>query len=380
MSIFQRTTIALARSPWMGSAMRAVAARTSLARRFVGGADVAAAVQTALRLREAHGIRASLFYLGEYVADPGAIEHNVQQALDACRALGAAGLDVHVSVDPTAIGYMASDALGAENARRIGQGVREAVSKGRRGLDAARETGGGDATARLALGSAYEAGGVDATVRPALGAAYETGGGNSSAPAPQPSATRCRHAMVLDMEDSGIRDRTCALHRSLWEAGLPAGLTLQARRRRTPEDLAWAIRQATSLRLVKGAFPERALDHAGRARTDQAYLDAAGIMLSREARESGFYPVFGTHDDRLAGAIMTLARERGWAPEDFEFEMLYGVRPDWQMALRGLGYNVRVYLPFGGDWWPYAIRRVGENPRNAWLLARSLSSDGRYFG
>ncbi|MNL55402.1 Proline dehydrogenase 1 [compost metagenome] len=90
--------------------------------------------------------------------------------------------------------------------------------------------------------------------------------------------------------------------------------------------------------------------------------------------------MFGTHDDRLAGAIMALARERGWLPDAFEFEMLYGVRPDWQLALRDLGYNVRVYLPFGGDWWPYAIRRVGENPGNAWLLARSLKADGGYFG
>lgn len=319
MSIFQRTTIALARSPAMGRAMRAVAARTSLAQRFVGGADVDAAVRTALRLRDAHGIRASLFYLGEYVADPAAIEHNVSQAIRACGALGAAGLDVHVSVDPTAIGYMAGDALGEANARRIAQGVRQAGGAG-------------------------------------------------------------RNWMVLDMEDAGIRERTCALHRCLLEAGLPAGLTLQARRRRTPEDLAWAIRQHTSLRLVKGAFPERALDHAGRARIDHAYLDTAAIMLSREAREAGFYPVFGTHDDRLAGAIMSLARERGWSPDEFEFEMLYGVRPDWQLALRGLGYNVRVYLPFGGDWWPYAIRRVGENPGNAWLLARSLNVDGRYFG
>ncbi|MGE8672851.1 MAG: proline dehydrogenase family protein [Achromobacter kerstersii] len=331
MSIFQRTTIALARSPLMGRTMRAMAARTSLARRFVGGADVDAAVQTALRLRDAHGIRASLFYLGEYVAEPVAIEHNVSQAIEACHALGAAGLDVHVSIDPTAIGFMASDALGTENARRIGAAASAAA----------------DATADSAA--------------PRIGGA-------------------ARNWVVLDMEDSGIRDRTCALHRDLLQAGLPAGLTLQARRRRTPEDLAWAIRQRTSLRLVKGAFPERALDHAGRARIDQAYLDAAGIMLSHEARESGFYPVFGTHDDRLAGAIMTLARERGWAPDAFEFEMLYGVRPDWQLALRGLGYNVRVYLPFGADWWPYAIRRVGENPRNAWLLARSLTSDGHYFG
>lgn len=331
MSIFQRTTIALARSPAMGRAMRAVAARTSLAQRFVGGADVDAAVRTALRLRDAHGIRASLFYLGEYVADPAAIEHNVSQAIRACGALGAAGLDVHVSVDPTAIGYMASDALGEANARRIGQALRQA---------AGQNTG-------QAAGQAARAG---------------------------------QHWMVLDMEDAGIRERTCVLHRSLLEAGLPAGLTLQARRRRTPEDLAWAIRQHTSLRLVKGAFPERALDHAGRDRIDHAYLDAAAIMLSREAREAGFYPVFGTHDDRLAGAIMALARERGWSPDAFEFEMLYGVRPDWQLALRGLGYNVRVYLPFGGDWWPYAIRRVGENPGNAWLLARSLKADGGYFG
>ena len=319
MSLFQKTAIALARSPGVGRSMRALATRTSLARRFVGGADVASAVRTAARLRQAHGIRASLFYLGEYVADPAAIEHNTRQAMQACAALGEAGLDVHVSIDPTAIGYMYSDALGRENAVRIAGAARQAAGAG-------------------------------------------------------------RDWVVLDMEDSGIRDRTCALHRELLEAGLPAGLTLQARRRRTPEDLTWAIRQCTSLRLVKGAFPERALDHQGRARIDQAYLDAASIMLSPAARDVGFLPVFGTHDDRLAGAIMTLARERGWDPAAFEFEMLYGVRPDWQLALRRLGYNVRVYLPFGADWWPYAIRRVGENPRNAWLLARSLAADGEYFG
>ncbi|CAB3685237.1 Proline dehydrogenase [Achromobacter deleyi] len=319
MSLFQKTAITLARSPGIGRAMRGLAARTSLARRFVGGADIDQAVRTAVRLREAHGIRASLFYLGEYVADPAAIEHNVGQAIEAATALGQAGLDVHVSIDPTAIGYMRDDALGAGNARRIADRARQAA-----------------------------------------------GGG--------------RDWVVLDMEDSAIRDRTCALHRTLLAAGLPIGLTLQARRRRTPEDLAWAIGQRTSLRLVKGAFPERALDHPGRAAIDHAYLDSASIMLSPAARAAGFLPVFGTHDDRLAGAIMALARERGWAPDAFEFEMLYGVRPDWQLALRRLGYNVRVYLPFGADWWPYAIRRVGENPRNAWLLARSLASQADYFG
>lgn len=194
MSLFQKTAIALARSPGAGRAMRALAARTSLARRFVGGADVEAAVRTAARLREAHGIRASLFYLGEYVADPAAIEHNTQQAMQACAALGRAGLDVHVSIDPTAIGYMRDDALGRGNARRIAAAARQAA-----------------------------------------------GGG--------------RDWVVLDMEDSGLRERTCALHAELLGAGLPAGLTLQARRRRTPVDLAWAIGQRTSLRLVKGGVP-----------------------------------------------------------------------------------------------------------------------------
>lgn len=319
MSLFQKTAIALARSPVAGRAMRALATRTSLARRFVGGADIAEAVRTAARLREAHGIRASLFYLGEYVADADAIEYNTRQAMQACDALGRAGLDVHVSIDPTAIGYVRDDALGRENARRIAAAARQAAGSG-------------------------------------------------------------RDWVVLDMEDSGLRERTCALHAELLRAGLPVGLTLQARRRRTPVDLAWPAGQRTSLRLVKGAFPERALDHAGRANVDRAYLDAAAIMLLPQARAAGFLPVFGTHDDRLAGAIMALAREQGWGPDDFEFEMLYGVRPDWQLALRRLGYAVRVYLPFGADWWPYAARRMGENPRNAWLLARSLTAQGDYFG
>ena len=123
----------------------------------------------------------------------------------------------------------------------------------------------------------------------------------------------------------------------------------------------------------------RALDHRGRARIDAAYLEAAAIMLSPQARAAGFLPVFGTHDDRLAGALMALARERGWAPDEFEFEMLYGVRTDWQLALRAMGYNLRVYLPFGADWWPYAIRRVGSIPQRM-AVGAILNSDGYAAG
>lgn len=272
MSIFQRTTIALARSPLMGRTMRAMAARTSLARRFVGGADVDAAVQTALRLRDAHGIRASLFYLGEYVADAVAIEHNVSQTIDACRALGAAGLDVHVSIDPTAIGFMASDALGTENARRIGAAASAAASA-------------------------------------AAGAAASH------------AARAARHWVVLDMEDSGIRDRTCALHRHLLEAGLPAGLTLQARRHRfhgCPRRLRAAARahgRRSRLRARLGSLGARAAPPSHHARqTVRAPLWSAAAGVAAQLA-GGARPRVATRW-LAAGAGGARSGFRGSSPSD----------------------------------------------------------------
>jgi proline dehydrogenase len=318
MSGLQNAMIGLARSATVSRLMRGAGARTALASRFVGGADVDAAVAVARRLFDRHGIRASLFYLGEYVAERAAVEFNVGQALAAAEALGRHGLDVHVSVDPTAIGFMESDAYGGANALRIAEAV-----------------------------------------------------------ARQPPRPGRGNTVMLDMEDLSVRDLTCRLHTSLSERGLPAALTLQGRRRRTLDDLRALVGRPAAVRLVKGAFPEPAAhDHQGRAEIERAYLEAARLMLSPDARAAGFYPSFATHDDKLALAIIDYALGQGWAPDQFEFEMLYGVRSDWQIALRRMGYHVRVYLPFGADWWPYAVRRVGENPRNAWLLARSYGGGG----
>lgn len=95
-------------------------------------------------------------------------------------------------------------------------------------------------------------------------------------------------------------------------------------------------------------------------------------MLAPQARGTGFYPVFATRDDALARQLIAIARDNDWPPDAWEFEMLYGVRPAWQQELRARGISVRVYLPFGSDWWPYAMRRVGENPRNVLLMGRAL--------
>ena len=96
------------------------------------------------------------------------------------------------------------------------------------------------------------------------------------------------------------------------------------------------------------------------------------VLLAPAARAAGFYPVFATHDNALAQQLIATAEGNGWGPQEYEFEMLYGVRPAWQQELRARGLSVRVYLPFGSDWWPYATRRVGEHPRNVLLLGRAL--------
>ena len=150
-------------------------------------------------------------------------------------------------------------------------------------------------------------------------------------------------------------------------------MTLQARLRRSEGDLRSLLGKARAVRLVKGAFPlGPEHDHQGRAAITDNYLRLAEVMLSAEAKKSGLYPVFATHDDRLADRISILAHTNGWRPDQYEFEMLYGARPDRQRRLRAQGLSLRLYLPFGSDWWPYAIRRVGENPRNLLLLSRAV--------
>jgi proline dehydrogenase len=312
MKLWQSLMIALARSPRVTRWMQANRATAGLARRFVGGLDAEQAIGTARRLRQA-GFRASLYYLGEYVADPAQIGETVRQKKLAIMLLKDAGLQVHVSVDPTQIGYGYDDALGERNAIEIGRSIQQ-----------------------------------------------------SSGEEP---------VLMLDMEDAGYVTRTLELRDRLAAEGIPVAQTLQAYLKRTGDDLAHIIASGGRVRLVKGAFADPA-SHAFQSRTaiDENYLALARNMLSADAKARGFRPVFGTHDDALIAEIRMLAEKGGWQPGRYEFEVLYGVRTELQRLLHEAGEQVRLYLPFGRDWWPYAVRRVGESPRNAALLARALVS------
>ncbi len=311
MKAWQKVMIAFARSDGLKAFMQRSAKASALARQFVSGADISQAIATAARLRE-NGIAASLYFLGEYVQEPETVRMTVEQYVSAIAALGKAGLDVHISIDPTQIGYSIDPAVWEENALRLGK---------------------------------------------ALAAQPRDG----------------RNCLMLDMEDFALVEPTLAAHHRLREAGIPAGLTLDAYLHRTPGDLQFLLAGPNMVRLVKGAFAE-GREHAWQRREeiDQAYLRLAGQMLSPEARSHGFYPVFATHDDRIIALVRAMAKSNGWTQGQYEFELLYGVRPALLHELRDQGERVRVYLPFGRDWWPYAIRRVGEAPRNAWFAVRAL--------
>jgi proline dehydrogenase len=310
--------ISLARSPRARAAMQSHRSASLLHRRFVAGRT---ASHAARRARELAGvrIRSSLYYLGEYVDRPELVERNVAAKLDAVRELSASGLDVDVSVDPTQVGHAVDPALAVANVRRIADAI-VAATAGER---------------------------------------------------PQGAADR----LMLDMEDPGVVAETIVLHDRLAADGLPVALTLQANLRRTRADLAAQIAAGSRVRLVKGAFVvARADAHSGRAAVTRAYADRMAEMLSGNARRAGFAPVIATHDHRLHRHAVALARRNGWRPGQYEFEMLLGVRPDVAAGLAAQGERVRLYVPFGDDWWPYAARRVGEHPRSAVMLARALLS------
>jgi proline dehydrogenase len=128
----------------------------------------------------------------------------------------------------------------------------------------------------------------------------------------------------------------------------------------------------TRIRLVKGAYKEP----AAVAFPDKRDVDACFARLSERLLMHGNYPAFATHDERLIAHVRTYAREHGVDAGRFEFQMLYGVRRDLQERLRREGYNVRVYVPYGTEWYPYLMRRLAERPANVAFIVGNVVREG----
>ncbi len=182
-------------------------------------------------------------------------------------------------------------------------------------------------------------------------------------------AVRVGTFVRVDMEGSAYTQATldlvCRLHRRFPGS---VGVVIQAYLRRSAEDIALLMREGIRVRLCKGAYQEP----AALAFPDKAEVDANYVSLTEMLLTSGQYHGIATHDPKMIAATEAMVRERGLERGSFEFQMLYGVRRDLQRSLVAQGYRMRVYVPFGREWYPYFMRRLAERPANVLFLARNF--------
>ncbi len=176
----------------------------------------------------------------------------------------------------------------------------------------------------------------------------------------------------LDMESSAYTDRTLEVFETLWQQDYRnIGVVLQADLKRTPRDVERMNALGARVRLVKGAYREPStVAFANKSDVDEAYARLIETLLAE-----GTYPAIATHDSAMIERAIGYATTHAIAPERFEFQMLYGIRRDLQASLAARGYRVRIYIPFGRQWFPYFMRRLGERPANVAFVVRGILKD-----
>ncbi len=176
--------------------------------------------------------------------------------------------------------------------------------------------------------------------------------------------------VTLDMEDHTTTDSTLAILRELRADFPETGVALQACLRRTEADCRDLSGPGSRVRLVKGAYDEPAsVAHRDRRQVDRAYVRCLRVLMAGRG-----YPMVATHDDRMIAVAEALAAWHGRGRDAYEFQMLYGVRPGRQRELADAGAVMRIYVPYGTDWYGYFMRRLAERPANVAFFLRSLVS------
>jgi proline dehydrogenase len=226
-----------------------------------------------------------------------------------------------------------------------------------------------DGLAPLALGRTAEV----SVKLSAFGQALPVGGHDVALELVRPvaeAASAQGTTVTLDMEDSRTVDSTLAVLAELRRDHPGTGAVLQAMLHRTEDDARALAVPGSRVRLVKGAYDEpAAVAHRDRADVDAAYARCLEIMV----RGPG-YPMAGTHDPAMIERLLALVAETGRTPDSYEFQLLYGIRPDEQARLAAAGHTVRAYVPYGADWYGYFMRRLAERPANLQFFLRSLAT------
>jgi proline dehydrogenase len=338
--MLRKALLAAAASERIRQAAMSAPGAQAIVGRYVAGESSEGAVAVARELRSA-GLLVTLDYLGEDTTDAQRAAATAAQYVHLLGKLAAEGLTeggaVEVSVKPTAIGLLLGRSDEGPGDGRRAPGPVAGPGAGRASVGASpRETGVRIATEHL-----------------------------------ERIATAARDAgttVTVDAEDhrttqAGLRVAAALRPRFGW-----LGSVLQAALRRTEADARELAAPGVRVRLCKGAYaepPSEAYDV--RHDIDKSFARCLRILMAGPG-----YPMIATHDPRLIAITQSLGMAR--PAGSFEYQMLYGVRPDEQRRLAASGAKVRVYVPYGGDWYPYLVRRLAERPANLALFLRSLGS------
>ena len=317
--MLRKALMAAAASERVRETVMGSAATRAIVERYVAGESSEDAVAVARALRS-DGLLVTLDYLGEDATDAQRAAATAAQYVHLLGKLAAEGLTeggtVEVSVKPTAVGLL----LGAE-----------------------------DQSGPNAIGERIATEHLERIVT-AAGDAGTT--------------------VTIDAEDHRTTGAALRIANALRARFPSVGSVVQAALRRTEADVRDLAVPGTRVRLCKGAYAEP-ISESFDARHD---VDKSFARCLRVLMAGPGYPMIATHDPRLIAISRSLGLDR--SPTSFEYQMLYGVRPDEQRRLAAAGAQVRVYVPYGGDWYPYLMRRLAERPSNLALFLRSLVSRG----
>jgi len=185
-------------------------------------------------------------------------------------------------------------------------------------------------------------------------------------------AAKSEFFVRIDMENSPYTDRTLDTFETLWGIGYrQAGVVIQSYLRRSTADITRVNALGARIRLVKGAYRESAaVAFQQKTEVDAAFVEQMKLLLTE-----GTYPAIATHDPAMIDATTSFAKANGIAHDRYEFQMLYGIRRDLQASLARDGHPFRVYVPFGKEWFPYFMRRLGERPANVGFVVGSILKD-----
>lgn len=177
----------------------------------------------------------------------------------------------------------------------------------------------------------------------------------------------------IDMESSHYTEATLRVFEELRQDFANVGTVIQSYLYRTEDDMRSLAEVGATIRLCKGAYKEPpSIAFPEKADVDANYVKCMKFFMEEAYRKQGAYLKIATHDQAIIDAALDYVKTNDIPSDQFEFQMLYGIRTQTQMELKNQGYRVRVYVPYGTQWYPYFMRRLAERPANLWFILKNL--------